>query len=96
MLPRAVVACLLVLSAPLALGSERPQAAPVRAASAAADRARLDALRGQETHEDAQVKQLKKRVDTLESDSQAASRDIEERDRRIAELRRQLEASQGK
>jgi septal ring factor EnvC (AmiA/AmiB activator) len=92
---RAVAACLLVLFTPLALAGERPQAAPVPG-HAAADRAKLEALRGQEKHEDAQVEQLKKKVDTLESDSKATSRDIEERDRRIAELRRQLEASQGK
>jgi prefoldin subunit 5 len=42
------------------------------------------------------VEQLRKRVDSLESNSQATSREIEERDRKIAELRRQLEASQGK
>ena len=91
--PRAVACCLLVLFAPLASAAGRPQSAP---ATPAAEQAKLDALRGQEKHEDAQVKQLKKRVDTLESDSQAASHDIEERDRKIAELRRQLEASQGK
>ncbi|HEY4291993.1 hypothetical protein [Luteibacter sp.] len=91
---RAVAACLLVLLAPLALAGERPQAAPVPAP--AADRQKLDALRGQEKHEDARVDQLRTRVDTLESDSKATSRDIEKRDRKIAELRRQLEASQGK
>jgi septal ring factor EnvC (AmiA/AmiB activator) len=93
---RAVAACLFVLFAPLAPAGERPQSAPAPASAATADRAKLDALRGQEKHEDAQVQQLKKRVDTLESGSQATSRDIQERDRKIAELRRQLEASQGK
>jgi septal ring factor EnvC (AmiA/AmiB activator) len=91
----AVASCLLVLSAPLALAGEPPQAAPAQA-DPAAERARLDALRGQEKQEDAQVERLRKRVDTLESHSQATARDIEERDRKIAELRRQLEASQGK
>jgi septal ring factor EnvC (AmiA/AmiB activator) len=92
---RAVAACLFVVFAPVALAGERPQAASTPAHSAA-EKARLEALRGQEKHEDAQVEQLRKRVDTLESTSQATSHDIAERDRKIAELRRQLEASQGK
>jgi chromosome segregation ATPase len=91
---RAATACLLVLFSPLAMAGERsqPAAAPVEPAAV---RAKLDALRGQEKNEDAEVRQLKARVDTLESDSQAASRDLEERDRKIAELQRQLEAGQG-
>jgi len=96
---RRVAACLLVACMPFAAAGERPQAAPAKVpaqAAQAAGRARLDTLRGQEQHEGAQVEQLKKKVDSLESSSQATSREIEERDRKIAELRRQLEASQGK
>lgn len=92
---RAVAACLLVLLSPLAMAGETPQPAPAPA-SPAVSRAQLETLRGQEKQEDAEVRQLKARVDTLESDSQAASRGLEERDRRIAELQRQLEASQGR
>lgn len=95
MLSRAAAACLLLACAPLASAGERPQAASASAAPAA-DRAKLEQLRGREKHEGAQVEQLRKRVDSLESNSQATSREIEERDRKIAELRRQLEASQGK
>ncbi|WP_448101862.1 hypothetical protein [Luteibacter jiangsuensis] len=87
-----VAAWLLFACAPLAAAVERPQATP----SATAEQAKLEKLRAREKNEGTQVDQLRKRVDSLESDSQATSRDIEERDRKIAELRRQLEASQGK
>ncbi len=68
--------------------------APAPAGTAAA-RARLDALQGQVKSEDAQVRQLKAKVDTLESNTQAARRALEERDRKIAELQRQLEGETG-
>ncbi|WP_426287596.1 hypothetical protein [Luteibacter sp. E-22] len=87
-------ACLLVLLSPLALAEQRSSAAPAPAGTVAA-RARLDALQGQVKSEDAQVRQLKAKVDTLESNTQAARRALEERDRKIAELQRQLEAKQG-
>jgi peptidoglycan hydrolase CwlO-like protein len=91
---RAAPACLLVLFSPLAMAGERSQPAAASVEPVAV-RAKLDALRGEEKNEDAEVRQLRARVDTLESDSQAANRDLEERDRKIAELQRQLEASQG-
>ncbi len=76
------------------MAGEPPQKATAPA-DPAATRAKLQALRGQEKQEDAQVRQLKARVDTLESDSQSARQALEERDRKIAELQRQLEAKQG-
>lgn len=91
---RAATVCLLALFSPLAMAGETTQPAAAHADPSAV-RARLDSLRGQEKNEDAEVRQLKARVDTLESDSQAASRELEERDRKIAELQRQLEANQG-
>ncbi|WP_413626069.1 hypothetical protein [Luteibacter sp. Lutesp34] len=87
-----VAAWVLFACAPVAAAGERPQATP----SPAAEQAKLDRLRAHEKNEGIRVEQLRKQVDSLESDSQATSRDIEERDRKIAELRRQLEASQGK
>lgn len=87
--------CLLALLSPLAIAGQPTQPATA-SANSASTRAKLDALRGQEKQQDAEVRQLKARVDTLESDSQAASRELEERDRKIAELQRQLEANQGR
>ena len=92
---RAVAFCLSVLLSPLAMAGQPPQKA-MAPAGPASTRATLESLRGQEKQEDAEVRQLKARVDTLESNSKAASRDLEERDRKIADLQRQLEAQQGR
>ena len=93
---RVAIACALVsaLTASGAMAGERPRttAAP---ADPAATRARLDALRGQEKHQTAEVRQLKTRVDSLEAQSKDAGQALAERDRRIAELQRQLAAMQG-
>ncbi|MDR6936181.1 MULTISPECIES: hypothetical protein [unclassified Luteibacter] len=92
--PRVATFLLLMLPALAASAAQRPQDRATRADSSSS-RARLDALRGQEKREDAEVRQLKTRVDTLESHSKEAGQALEERDRRIAELQRQLEAAQG-
>lgn len=82
-----------------ALPATAQQAAPAKSAHAdpaRATRAKLDATRGQAAAEDASVKTLKARVDALEADSHAASQSLDERDRKIAELQRQLDARQKK
>lgn len=89
---RVAFACLL-LALPLAAAAmgqavEAPPASP----KADATRAKLDAARGQAAAEGKNVKDLQKRVDTLESNSKASRQALEERDRKIAELERQLEA----
>lgn len=90
---RAVAACLFVLFSPLAMAGQQT-AAPARAEDAQAARARLDATHREVTAQDANVKQLKARVDTLESDSDKAAKALAERDRKIAELQKQLAAGQ--
>lgn len=90
---RAVAACLLVLVSPFAMAGQRATA-PARAEDAQAARARLDATHREVTAQDASVKRLKARVDTLESNSDAAAKALAERDRKIAELEKQLAAEQ--
>jgi septal ring factor EnvC (AmiA/AmiB activator) len=94
MTKRVVLAGLLALSAPLASAAPPPQAGATPTDPAAAH-AQLETLRGQVKRQDTEVTPLKSKVPTLEPASQAAQRELEERDRKIAELRRQLEAQQG-
>jgi len=65
---------------------------PVQADPVAATRAKVAAVHGEAQAEDANVRQLKARVDALESDTHAASRQLDDRDRKIAELERELDA----
>ena len=89
---RAAIACLLVVSSPLAIAAQQTQTKAAQADPAASTRARVEAVHGQVQAEDVNVRQLKARVDALESDSQAASRQLDDRDRKIAELERELDA----
>jgi septal ring factor EnvC (AmiA/AmiB activator) len=88
---RAVIACLLVASSPLAI-AQQTQTKAAQPDPAADTRAKVAAVKGEAKAEDVNVRQLKARVDALESDSQAASRQLDDRDRKIAELERQLDA----
>ncbi|KAF1006508.1 MAG: hypothetical protein GAK28_02526 [Luteibacter sp.] len=93
MTPRATFAGFFLLALVPVAGAK--QAAPAKAAHAeapAATHAKLDASRGQATAEGARVEKLKARVDALEADSHAASKQLDERDRKIAELQRELNA----
>ncbi|WP_036140755.1 hypothetical protein [Luteibacter sp. 9135] len=83
---RVVVACLLVSLSPWAMAAS--QVTPTE--SPAAARARLEAAQRQADAENVRVRQLKARVDTLESHSDAAAKALAERDRKIAELQKQL------
>jgi uncharacterized protein HemX len=86
---RVAAACLFVSLSPWAMAaSQVTQATPTE--SPAAARARLEAAQRQADAENVRVKQLKARVDTLESHSDAAAKALAERDRKIAELQRQL------
>jgi uncharacterized protein YlxW (UPF0749 family) len=89
---RAAIACLLVVSSPLAIAAQQTQTKAAQADPAAATRAKVAVVHGEVRAEDVNVRQLKARVDTLESDTQAASRQLDDRDRKIAELERQLDA----
>jgi uncharacterized protein YlxW (UPF0749 family) len=89
---RAAIACLLVVSSPLAMGAQQPQTKAAQADPAAVTRAKVAAVHGEAQSEDANVRQLKARVDALESNTQAASHQLDDRDRKIAELERQLDA----
>jgi septal ring factor EnvC (AmiA/AmiB activator) len=89
---RAAIACLLVVSSPLAIAAQQTQTKAAQADPAAVARAKVAAVQGQVQAEDVNVRQLKARVDALESDTQAASRQLNDRDRKIAELERQLDA----
>jgi septal ring factor EnvC (AmiA/AmiB activator) len=89
---RAAIACLLVVCSPLAIAAQQTQTQAARADPAEATRARVAAVHGKVQAEDVNVRQLKARVDALESDTQAASRQLDDRDRKIAELERQLDA----
>ncbi|MET4677103.1 hypothetical protein [Luteibacter sp. ME-Dv--P-043b] len=87
--PRVVAACLLVSLSPWAMAAAQvTPAAPTE--SPAAARARLEAAQRQADAENLRVRQLKARVDTLESHSDAAAKALSERDRKIAELQKQL------
>lgn len=77
-----------------AMAAQATKAKAAHAEPARSTRARLDATRGQAAAEGAQVEKLKARVSALEADSHAASQSLDERDRKIAELQRQLEARQ--
>jgi septal ring factor EnvC (AmiA/AmiB activator) len=88
---RAAIACLLVVSSPLAI-AQQTQTKATQADPAAATRAKVAVVHGEVQAEDVNVRQLKARVDALESDSQAASRQLDDRDRKIADLERQLDA----
>jgi hypothetical protein len=88
---RAAIVCLLVASSPLAI-AQQTQTKAAQADPAAATRAKVAAVKGEAQAEDVNVRQLKARVDALESDSQAAGRQLDDRDRKIAELERQLDA----
>jgi septal ring factor EnvC (AmiA/AmiB activator) len=89
---RAAIASL-VLSLPLlAVATGQVGTAAPASQQAEAARAKLEASRGQAATEHQNVKDLQKRVDTLESNSKASRQALEERDRKIAELERQLEA----
>ncbi|UPG96134.1 hypothetical protein [Luteibacter aegosomatissinici] len=93
-LGRAAVACFLFLAQPhvaAAMGQAAAKATPP--GQAEATRAQVDAARGQAKAEDQKNKDLKKRVDALETNSQASRKALEERDQKIAELERQLEAA---
>ncbi|MDY1550074.1 DUF3450 domain-containing protein [Luteibacter sahnii] len=70
------------------------QAEATHAEGAKVTRAKLNASRGQVQSEGQQVKTLKARVDALEAESSSASQSLDERDRKIAELQRQLDARQ--
>lgn len=83
----AIAGCLLFAVA--ATASAGQQASDPKAA-----RATLHASHGQVAAQGAEVDRLKARVDALEADSHAASRSLDEKDRKIAELQRQLEARQ--
>ena len=87
---------LLAVAFPAVAGQQAAPAKAAHADPAKATRAKLDAMRGQVAAEDASVKTLKARVDALEADSHAASQSLDERDRKIAELQRQLDARQKK
>ena len=89
---RAAIACLLVVLSPLATAAQQSQTKAAQADPAAVTRAKVTAVQGEAKAEDANVKQLKARVDALESDTHAASRQLDDRDRKIAELERQLDA----
>ncbi|HVI55196.1 MAG TPA: hypothetical protein VM621_09100 [Luteibacter sp.] len=89
---RAAIASLLVVLSPLASAAQQSQAKAAQADPAAATRAKVAAVQGEAKAEDVNVRQLKARVDALESDSKAASRQLDDRDRKIAELERQLDA----
>lgn len=89
---RAVIACLLVVLSPLAIAAQQTQTTTAQADPAAATRAKVAAVHGEAQAEDVNVRQLKARVDALESDTQAASRQLDDRDRKIADLERQLDA----
>lgn len=92
---RAVFAGLVLLAlAPVAGAQRAAPAKPSQAEPTAGHRAKLDASRGQAAAEGARVEKLKARVDALEADSHAASKELDERDRKIAELQRQLDAGQ--
>jgi len=89
---RVAIACLL-LSLPLVAVAMGQAAAPAPASTQArATRSTLNASRGQAAAEGKKVKDLKKRVDALESNSESSRQALEDRDRKIAELERQLEA----
>lgn len=88
---RAAIACLL-LSLPLAAAATGQASTSAQASQVEATRAKLDASRGQAVAEDKNVQDLKKRVDALESHSKTSRQALEERDRKIAELERQLDA----
>jgi chromosome segregation ATPase len=89
---RAAIACLLVVSSPLAIAAQQTQTKAAPADPAAATRAKVAAVHGEAQTEDVNVRQLKARVDALESDTHAASRQLDDRDRKIAELERELDA----
>lgn len=89
---RAAIACLLVVSSPLAIAAQQAQTKAAQADPAATTRAKVAAVKGEAQAEDVNVRQLKARVDALESDSKAAGRQLDDRDRKIAELERQLDA----
>ncbi|MET0616966.1 MAG: hypothetical protein ABWZ54_04300 [Luteibacter sp.] len=92
MRPRALAVLLCLLVSPLAVADQQTTAT-ARTDDAGAARAKLEATHRQAKAEDANVKQLKARVDTLESHSDAAARALAERDRKIAELEKELAAS---
>lgn len=87
MIHRAVFASLLIVAAPC-VGA--PQASHARALHKKAKTVQADPVKT----EDAKVQQLKAKVGTLESQSDASARELAERDRKIEELRRQLAAEQ--
>jgi len=89
---RAAIACLLAVSSPLAIAAQQTQTKAAQADPAAATRAKVAAVHGEAQAEDANVRQLKARVDALESDTKAAGRQLDDRDRKIAELERELDA----
>jgi len=89
---RAAIACLLVVLSPLATAAQQSQTKAAQADPAAATRAKVAAVHGEAQAEDANVRQLKARVDALESDTRAAGRQLDDRDRKIAELERELDA----
>jgi len=89
---RAAIACLLVVSSPLAIAAQQTQTKAAQADPAAATRAKVAAVHGEAQAEDANVRKLKARVDALESDTRAAGRQLDDRDRKIAELERELDA----
>ncbi|QWT21151.1 hypothetical protein KPL74_03845 [Bacillus sp. NP157] len=91
---RAVLAWLCLLLSPLASAAGQVGAKAARADTPEVARAKLDATQGQAQAEGRNVQDLKKRVDTLETHSKASKKALEERDRKIAELERQLEAEQ--
>ncbi|PTR32807.1 hypothetical protein C8J98_10415 [Luteibacter sp. OK325] len=89
---RVAIACLFVVSSPLAMAAQQTQTKAAHADPAAATRAKVAAVHGEAQAEDANVRHLKARVDALESDTQAAGRQLDDRDRKIAELERELDA----
>ena len=92
---RAVFAGLVLLALASVAGAQRAvPTKPAHAEPTKAGRAKLDASHGQAAAEGARVEKLKARVDALEADSHAASKELDERDRKIAELQRQLDAGQ--
>ena len=87
MIHRAVFASLLIVAVPCVAAAQasHPGATHKKAKTAQADPVKT---------EDAKVQQLKAKVGTLESQSDASARELAERDRKIEELRRQLAAEQ--
>ncbi|NII07008.1 hypothetical protein KR767_15125 [Luteibacter anthropi] len=96
----ALAGMLLIAFAPTAgahqasLKAKAAKAEAAAQAAAAREKQKLEDSRGQAATEGAKVEKLKTRVDALEANSHATSKALDERDRKIADLQRQLDAKQ--